>query len=78
MTYTDRGESMTGAEFREIRDRLRLNQTDLARAMGTIQPTVSRWENTESVPSIPTRFIRTIEIAIQYGTPIERLIPGKE
>ena len=58
---------MTGAEFREIRERLRLNQTDLAWLMGTIQTTVSRWEGQEYVPTSAAAFMRVLDAVSEMG-----------
>jgi transcriptional regulator with XRE-family HTH domain len=45
------GESMTSEEFRQIRLRLGLNQTELAARLGMTQPMVSRVERGEREPT---------------------------
>ena len=52
---------MTGAEYREKREALRMNQTDLANALGVSRHTVMRIEASETVS-------KTDEYAISYLT----------
>lgn len=50
---------MTGQDLRTLRKRFGWNQTELAEALEVSVPTVSRWENLETVPV-------TIEYAVRY------------
>jgi DNA-binding XRE family transcriptional regulator len=52
---------MTGTQYREKREALRMNQTDLAKALGVSRHTVMRIEASETVS-------KTDEYAITYLT----------
>lgn len=58
---------MTGAELKAIRERFNISQTDFAWLIGTIQVTISRWENQEKVPPMPAAFARVLDIADRMG-----------
>lgn len=67
---------MTGSEFRAIRKRMRINQTKLAKIMGTFQSTVSRWESLQSVPPIPAAFMHVLDVGDTLFSVRETLHPG--
>ncbi len=57
-----RGDNMTTAEIRQIRERLNLTQVEFARELGVCQGTVSHWEKGIRTPTGPAvrllRFLR--------------------
>jgi DNA-binding XRE family transcriptional regulator len=56
MVYID---SMTGAEFKGLREKMRLSQKDLAERLGVTETTIYRWE-TEKAP-----ISKAVELAIK-------------
>lgn len=59
---------MKPKEFRAIRERMGLSQTELAELMGTNQNTVSRWEIGKCKISEPiARFLRLLDKTTRKG-----------
>lgn len=56
-----RGDNMTTAEIRQIRERLNLTQVEFARELGVCQGTVSHWEKGIRTPTGPAvRLLRIL------------------
>lgn len=61
---TMRGDNMTTAEIRQIRERLNLTQVEFARELGVCQGTVSHWEKGIRTPTGPAvRLLRILASA---------------
>lgn len=66
---------MTGQEFKELRESLNMSQSELAVALDVTRVTISRWENSEK---IPTAQEKAVKLMYNNDTIIDTSIPVRE
>lgn len=66
---------MTGQEFKELRESLNMSQSELAVALDVTRVTISRWENSEKIPTAQEKAVKSM---YNNDTLIDTSIPVRE
>jgi DNA-binding XRE family transcriptional regulator len=75
MQYDDQVKQKNYSDvIKEFRDKTKINQSDLAKALGVRRPTISEWENGKTSAKDFLAGVRFAMLALQKGMALEDLV----